>query len=144
MYIRSFRNKITTVISRSVYRMNHVLSMPANGSKRQGYLLIELMIAVAALAVCSLLVAQLQAHMVGRYYEAEQYLKAVNYAHRAFEQRSVGTQGIDGYTVATTTHSVQEGLLYQHIIMEVSWKTATGVSKKITIYGGMLNENQSV
>lgn len=142
MYRRIFTNKIKTAIFRSVYRRGPALSMPATGSKQQGYLLIELMIAVAVLAVCSLLVAQLQAHMVCRYYEAEQYLKAVNYVNRVFEERSVGTQNIDGYTIETTVRPVK-GLSYKGVQVTVSWKTASGVDQNITIRGGMLDEDIS-
>ncbi len=133
-----------TGISRSVYRMNRSLSTPANGRKRAGYLLIELMIALMAIAVFSLLIAQLQAHMVHRYYEAEQYFLAVNYASGAFEERGVGTREIDGYTIETMTHRVQEELPYKRTVVTVSWKTGRGVAKQIIIHGGMLDENETV
>jgi len=124
--------------------MNRSLSTPANGRKRAGYLLIELMIALTAIAGFSLLIAQLQAHMVHRYYEAEQYLKAVNYASGPFEERGVGTREIDGYTIEMMFHSVQGGLPYKHTVVTVSWKTGNGAVKQIAIQGGMLDEQTSV
>ena len=128
---------------RSVYRMNYLLSTAANGHKRAGYLLIELMIALTAIAIFSLLVAQLQAHMVHRYYEAEQYFLAVNYASRAFEERVVGTREMDGYTIEVMFHGVQGGLPYKHAVVTVSWKTGNGAVKQIVIQGGMLDEQTS-
>ena len=132
-----------TVSFRSVYRMKGALSTDVQGVKKAGFLLIELMIALAMLAVCSLLVARLQVHMIYQYHEAEQYLKAVNYASRAFEERLVGTQERESYTIAMMMHSVQEGLPYKQLVVMVSWKTGRGVSKSITMYGGMLDENET-
>lgn len=130
-----------TAISRSVYRMKGLLSMAAQASHRQGYLLIELMIALVSIALCSLLVAQLQIYMVHRYYEAEQHLKAVNYANRAFGERSLGTQELDGYTIEMLTQRIQKDLPYKQVTVTVSWNTPGGVTKNIIIHGGMLDES---
>ena len=132
-----------TAISRSVYRMKVLLSMAAQASHRQGYLLIELMIALVSIALCSFLVAQLQIHMVHRYYEAEQYLKAVNYVSRAFEERLLGTRDLDGYTIETITQSMQEELSYKKVAVTISWNTPRGITKNITIHGGILDESTS-
>ncbi len=127
----------------SVYRMKVSLSTGALAKKKQGYLLIELMITLAMIALCSFLVAQLQAHMAQQYYEAEQYLKAVNCANKVFEERLLGTQEQDGHTIKTIVQSV-EGLAYMHVAVTVSWETGRGLSKNITIHGGVLNENESM
>lgn len=129
------------MIFRSVYRMRYSLSMGARGRNQPGYLLIELMIALATLAVCSLLVAKLQAHMVCQCYEAEQYLKAVNYASRTIEKRLSGRQEQDGFTIETSARRVHENIPYNHVTVAVSWNNMAGVQKQITIQGGMLDES---
>ena len=128
---------------RSVYRMSRILSMGGHRQKQAGYLLIELMIALATLAVCSLLVARLQVYMVCHSHDAEQYLKAVTYASRAFEERSFGVREQDGFTITATAHCAYKKVPYKQITVVVAWQSMAGVQKQITIQGGMLDESEN-
>jgi len=118
--------------------MKGLLSMGVPGANMPGYLLIELMIALVAITVCALLVAQLQVYIAHHNDEAEQYLTAVSYASELFEHCQCGRQKRDAYMIETTMQPVKE-LPFAYVAVTVSWKTARGVSQTITIHGGMLH-----
>ena len=132
---------IKQIFSWSVYWMNLLLSMLARVVKKPGYLLVELMIALATIALCSVLVAQLQVHMVQQYHEAEQYFKAVTIANSVFAKKSFDQQEVaPGYTVNAVVKQLDHAVSYLQATVTGSWKTGRGISKQITIHVGMLDD----
>lgn len=113
-------------------------------TKTRGYLLIELGISLAAVALFSLLIARLQVQLMHQQYEAERYLKAVTAAHHAFEEQIWVRQEYEGYVIETAIRPLEDRLPYKQVVVTVSWKTAGGNLKKIVIHGGMLDETRSI
>ncbi len=131
--------------------MNTQLSTLTTSTKNPGYLLVELMIALVAIALCSVMAAYLQVHITQLHKQAEQYLKAVNIANTIFEETmfgqtlfgkaSIKNNGLydDTYTIETTQSKVDKNIPYTQIAVTISWKTLRGADKKITIHGGKVD-----
>ena len=112
--------------------------MHGKNRNRSGYLLIELMIAVATIATCSVMLAYLQVHISMLHKEAEQYLQAVNYAHAAFEGSAESSR--NGFTVQKSMQKIKNDIPYSQVTVTVSWKTPRGVAKQIAIHGGQIED----
>lgn len=118
--------------------MNDLLSMTTRSAKRPGYLLVELMIAVATIALCTIIAAYTQAHIAAIHKEAEQYLQAVNIAVAHLEHNTISHDST--YKLETTRTRIKQDVPYSQISVKVSWKTPKGVAKHIVIHGGNIDD----
>lgn len=112
--------------------------------KRCGYLLIEMLIALAIISVVSLIVAYMQVSIIQWHKEAEQYAQALNYAHHALALLQQGKPVPplnNGFTLAIDSRSINPGIPFTLHEVTVSFKTPRAIQKKISLTGGALNEN---
>ncbi len=107
--------------------------------KRSGYLLIELMVAVATIALCSVMAAYMQAHIAIIHKEAEQYLQAVNLASTQLMHNNTIVQD-DAYTIEITKSKLDTSIAYKQIMVTISWNSPKGISKQIVIHGGGIDD----
>lgn len=119
-----------------VYKTEVLLSMARHAPLR-GFILIELMIALAFVPLCAMVAAQLQAQVAQQFGNAENYIKAVHYAQQALEEQwHHGMRTYEGFHIEVATQPV-EGLSYEHRIVTVSFLVG-GDEKTVVLHGGVL------
>lgn len=111
---------------------------PAN---KKGYLLIEVIIALGAVAICATILASLYTKSVILHTHAKQYLQATTLAQCAL--RNPTTPSSQQFTITHNTTTIDTEVPFTLQSATVSWQTAQGNKKNITLHAGMENHAPS-
>lgn len=106
--------------------------------KRGGFLLIEIIIALALSAISVTIIMNLYAHSVQQYVQARHYLESTNIAINVLERWYVGvppaSYNKDIYTVDVTIH--KELTFLETIQVKISWRHGKpGSIKTLAFFG---------
>lgn len=108
----------------------------------RGFILIELMIALAFIPLCAMVAAQLHMQITKQFCKAKNYFEAIHYAQRALEEQwPQGVRICDAFRIEVDTQPV-EGLSYEHRIVTVSFLTGDD-EKTVVLHGGALTDEAS-
>lgn len=112
--------------------------------KKRGYLLVEMMVAIAILAMAALIMASIQARIAGWHAEAKQYMVATNIAQRTLtglQQAIPWVNEKNGFDV-TIDSWTQPGVPFTAYTITVSFLTPRGITKSVIIGGGNFHEKK--
>ena len=110
-------------------------------SKREGFLIIEGMIALATVVIFSLVIMTIRTNITIWHTQAQQYLQAVSLADRIFERMSMHQEIPDtvGKFGIKTFIKADEKIPYKHIQVTIQWKSARNEEKELSFFGGMVD-----
>ena len=105
---------------------------------RQGFLIIEGMIALATAVLFSLVIMAICSNLATWHMQANQYLQATSLASQVFERINLNQPVPDRVGIFTIKTSIKkdEKIPYNHIRVALSWKTARQEEKEIIFFGG--------
>ncbi len=129
------------VIYEYIITTNHCL-LQSESMRRSGFLLIEMIIALATIAVMSLIIAHIQVCIMQWHKEAEQHLMATNLAQLTLAklQKSEEVMQPDHFRVQVHSYKIRAQVPFIAHSVTISFKTSRGITKEITIDGGSLDE----
>ena len=110
---------------------------------KKGYLLIEIMVALALVTAGALTLAALHVNIVQWYAKAEQYLHATTIAQEALAYAQHGSAYTSPSSTFNVTHALSRpsvDLPFSLYTVTVSFTTINGGIQKIVLQGGLLHE----
>ncbi len=121
-------------------------SRQRNRASRRAFLLIELLVALATVAVFSCIVAFVQAQAWRQYHEANRYLKAVNlitgiFEHMNHDPKRPAIPQTEEFSVQIKEVRADSAIPFKMVTVIVSWNVAGG-SKELAITGGVVDFNE--
>lgn len=152
--VKKMTNKLITsllIVYSSSKGLSTGHSWPSLGRKKtqeRGFLLIEMMIALAAVAIFSGMVAYLQGQSWSWRHDARCYLEATTLAAAYFEhaQRDISSIEVlnknSNFTVNTRLEKPDETIPFQLLTVTLSWRTARGIKQEISITGGIVTHEK--
>lgn len=112
--------------------------------KHAGYLLVEMIIALATLLTFGLIVSSIHASIVSRHLQAEKYSHALDLAQNAIvclqNSQSVNSFEDDGYRVTIVSERINPAVPFLLHTVTVSFWVYHD-EKKIILYGGAVASN---
>ncbi|MCX5922021.1 MAG: type II secretion system protein [Candidatus Dependentiae bacterium] len=125
------------------------------GNRTQGFLLIELMAALALLSGATVISAYFYAQIATWHHEARRYLEATTLAGSVLEKAMIEgvmpkKQGIEKEPFIVSWHTqslkdAQKGMEHFTIVeVDVTWQTMAGNKKSVTIVSGLPLHKESL
>lgn len=132
LLVYSMQNPVS--IRSRICRFNQAIGK----KNRQGFLIIEGMIALATTVAFSFVIMIICSNLAMWHTQANQHLQATSLANRVFERININQPIPDSMGIFTIKTSIKKDtkVPYNHIEVVIVWKDAHQEEKKIIFFGG--------